>query len=648
MEIKYYLLILGSLIFFYAIGKIISSLFLSSSNESNYYYRAFVSLIIGLFSVITVFAILKTRFNTVFLGLIFIFFIYFFKSKHTNYNKESFRTSLFSNLVKDLILICILSLVFYIIFGALFFDTPYNRMAHGDYYYYTRLIYKMAEYGYENTILGLDPFYIHNKIGASPYHYPELWLSVIYFQIFNILPLISILIITQVIIATVLCIGIIALAQEFSNSIIIKIFGFLSLFFSGLLFFEPIPQTSSFIDFGNIYNPKFSIIALFLIWYLILFIRKSDYFYFPLLILPVINIATAPSILTALSLYFLIKAITSRKIKIFIAKFLPILTVTIFLSVFYLLQPKIPSSNLGIIDIMDVNKHDPFQILKTFAGGILIFLSIYIWFFLPFLAYIVYVKFYIKEAFESKFKDIFLFWGILFFTGLIIWNLTNPMHDSLQFHLLPVYMLTNLMIFISFIIVYNKINDFKHVIKYIFFIFWIVMITINFLQFSNKAFFRYKKITNYYSLEYLEKISMLVPKSYKSAIGVLSSPIEIRTSFNAQMNWITMPPLDNLIPNVVMVNLTADEYVILSDDLKILKRANKFINSSPFNKFSFQNDPQNVLNKDSLRLEFIKKNNIKYLIVKDQREISSILMEITKLIVFDPVSKEKFLVLNYE
>jgi hypothetical protein len=112
MEIKYYLLILGSLIFFYAIGKIISSLFLSSSNESNYYYRAFVSLIIGLFSVITVFAILKTRFNTVFLGLIFIFFIYFFKSKHTNYNKESFRTSLFSNLVKDLILICILSLVF--------------------------------------------------------------------------------------------------------------------------------------------------------------------------------------------------------------------------------------------------------------------------------------------------------------------------------------------------------------------------------------------------------------------------------------------------------------------------------------------------------------------------------------------------------
>ncbi len=222
------------------------------------------------------------------------------------------------------------------------------------------------------------------------------------------------------------------------------------------------------------------------------------------------------------------------------------------------------------------------------------------------------------------------------------------MHDSLQFHLLPVYMLTNLMIFISFIIVYNKINDFKHVIKYIFFIFWIVMITINFLQFSIKAFFRYKKITNYYSLEYLEKISMLVPKSYKSAIGVLSSPIEIRTFFNAQMNWITMPPLDNLIPNVVMVNLTADEYVILSDDLKILKRANKFINSSPFNKFSFQNDPQNVLNKDSLRLEFIKKNNIKYLIVKDQREISSILMEITKLIVFDPVSKEKFLVLNYE
>jgi len=109
-----------------------------------------------------------------------------------------------------------------------------------------------------------------------------------------------------------------------------------------------------------------------------------------------------------------------------------------------------------------------------------------------------------------------------------------------------------------------------------------------------------------------------------------------------------MPPLDNLFANVVMINLTADEYVILSDDLKILKRANNFINSSPFNKFSLQNDPQNVLNKDSLRLQYIKKNNIKYLIIKDQKEISPILMQIIKLMVSDSVSKEKFLVLNYE
>jgi len=647
MEIKYYIIILCSLIFFYTIGKLISSFFISTTNEPNYYYRAFVSLITGLFAVIIVFAIVKTRFNTIMLALIFLFGIWLIKSKFYDFNIKNIKNLLLENFTRDIIILTTVSLILYIFYGALFFEYPFNKIAHGDYYYYTRLIYMMVENGYENTILGLDPFYV-GKIGASPYHYPELWLSAFYFQIFNILPLISILIITQVILATVLCMGIIALAREFSNSIIIKIFGLLSLFFSGLLLFEPISQTSSFIDFGNIYTPKFSIIALFLIWYLILSNRKSDFFYFPLLILPVINIATAPSILTALSLYFLVKAIFSKTFKSFFYRFIDILIIAVFIAAFYLLQPKIPAANLNIREIIEVNLHDPMQIIKTFVGGNIIFFSLYIWFFFPFLAYIFYAKLNKKEDFDSKFKDIFLFWGILFFTGLIIWNLTNPMHDSLQFHLLPVYMFTNLLIFISFIIVYNKINDFKPLIKYIFMVFWIVIISINFLQLRSKAFFRYYNIADYYSLEYLEKISMLVPKSYKSAIGVLSSPVEIRTSFNAQMYWISMPPLDNLFANVVMINLTADEYVILSDDLKILKRANNFINSSPFNKFSLQNDPQNVLNKDSLRLEFIKKNNIKYLIVKDQREISSILMEITKLIVFDPVSKEKFLVLNYE
>jgi len=160
MEIKYYIIILCSLIFFYTIGKLISSFFISTTNEPNYYYRAFVSLITGLFAVIIVFAIVKTRFNTIMLALIFLFGIWLIKSKFYDFNIKNIKNLLLENFTRDIIILTTVSLILYIFYGALFFEYPFNKIAHGDYYYYTRLIYMMVENGYENTILGLDPFYV--------------------------------------------------------------------------------------------------------------------------------------------------------------------------------------------------------------------------------------------------------------------------------------------------------------------------------------------------------------------------------------------------------------------------------------------------------------------------------------------------------
>jgi hypothetical protein len=230
MVVSYYLIIISSLFFFYVIGKIISSLFLSSSNESNYYYRAFVSLIIGLFSVITVFAILKTRFNTVLIVLLLLGILYFILNK----NKIVLPLNLKLNFKEELIisfLIIGFSLLYYVIIGNLFFEAPYNRIPFCDNYYYARLSYFLNDSGVESSYFYYDPFISRERAGASPYHYPELWLTAVYINFFNVQPLISHVIFVHIILAVILTIGIIALSEEIDKRIIFKILGILSLFF---------------------------------------------------------------------------------------------------------------------------------------------------------------------------------------------------------------------------------------------------------------------------------------------------------------------------------------------------------------------------------------------------------------------------------
>ncbi len=632
-----FLKILLSLFVFYIIGKLIITPFRKDENRS-FLYVTFINTLIGLVSFTTVFAISKTNFNTILWGfpLIGIVYLIFEKLKPKS---ACFKCFFSIDDLKSIGVVAVLSFLFFLIPAFLYYDTPFNNMPHGDYYFYSKLINSMIKNGVESSIFLTHPFFEGNA-GAAPYHYLVMWLAGAFVSIFKTLPIDAIAVYVNVVLNTILALGTFALANSLSTSKFSYVIALLGLFFSGILSVEFISQTETFIDFGAAFTPKYSIISIFYLLFIIKVIEKDDFYYLPLLFLPVVNIAMAPPVFTAVGLFLLIEFFNYREFKKFVLKLIPLFMLAIFIAGFYFLQPSNFKNPFNLGNIVEVHSIMPLKSIQVFVGALFILPLLYFWYFIPSLTLVKWRK--IIEYFKSNKagRVLFLFFAIVFVSSSAIWGVLHPMSDSIQFYYLSSYLLLNLLVIVLLINLHDRLSNLR---KNIFYLFFVLIIGVNLYQIPTKAFFRYTAITSAYSEEYIKEISTIFNSPNFNKTGVfIKSNNEIKTAFQANPYWISRPPLDHFIADFNLINIGVNDYKVVSNDIILKLRAENGIRNAPFNLFI---EEQNTnLTSDEYRIKFIQDFDIDYLICQKGVEAPENL--IFKKLIVDELSGESFYLLK--
>ncbi len=647
MTFASYFIVLLLLFTFYLTGSIIFILTNLKSYQDRF-YNTFVKLILGFMTISFVYAAYKTGGNTVLWGFVIVGFLSLIILKRKNYiNVDKFKLTDINPKQYSIpfIVLIVLSAVLFIIFGGLFYSETYTNMPHTDYYYYARLINSMIEHGAESSIYNINPFY-QGIAYASPYHYPELWLAGFITEIFAVLPLESLVVIVNVIFGSILVTGIIALSRTISNTSLIALLGLISLFFSGLLIIDVLPQTRSFFELGSIYTPKCSIISIFFVWATCLLIKKTEEFYLPLLILPIVNIGMAPAIFSSLVIFYVIKSIKQGSIRQYIYPFVSIIITAIFIALFYLLQSSGLDGAFGLSNIMEVHSQIPFKIIEVIFGAFFMVFILYFWYFIPVLIPIFAgkSKFWIKYA--DGINNLVLLFVIILFVSVLIWGVTNPMPDSNQFHSMPVYFWLNILVFVFFAITYEAIKGYAIKIKAIFWISVIALISLNVYQLNEKAFIRYYKITDRRSEPYIKSV-LEIHNSLNNKTGALIKPtIYINNVFQTNTYW-NPSFADNFIGDFNLVNISTFNYVVPQDDIVLKARAKNALKHATFEIFSRDWEKlYGKTSKDSLQYYYVTENKISFIVIGNRAELPEVFEEHVELEIYDSISGEKFVLLK--
>ena len=626
---------------------------LKIKEQEDFVYDAFLKVLSGIFTIIILYANYITGFNTVLNGLILILALFLFRNRKTDKMKYNLKFCFKKKYLKSLVLTLSIGVLFFFLQAMFFYNTPFNNLPQGDMNFYSMTIdfltYNNVESFNSSIYLLLD-----GKNSPMPYHYSEFWMSALISKIFNVLSSEAYVIVTHSVFATILVLGLLALSRKISNSIVLQIFAILSIFIVGILLFNFLEQTSSY-QLANGWNAKLIIVSVFLVWFSILLLNNNKFFYFPLLILPIISIACSPSVLSSLAvlaLFFILfkkKSFFNPKHVLFDA----------IISGFIILMFYALNSGSGAGGEFDVNSIfyglsiDKLKPLKIIAGSILILISLYILYFIPIIP-----AFLIKQNFKNYLKSIkfhlifvFLFLGI----GLVLWSLTNPIHDSMQFFYMPSILFLNLFIFIIWAKTFQFLKDQKanKKSKYLYFFSCCIacLLVFNIINLNKTPFYKFYKATNVYSEQYLNSLKQkfdAIPKDKAKIIAYISNRENLTEYWAARPSSMGGTNLEILTNNYYVTNLNCfitplDEFDKLSKfRLESAMKSNLFYKFVKAKKLEEINE-----NKISeLQYEFIKDKNIKILFLSKNTQLPNIFENEVDTIVFDNLSGKSFVFLK--
>ena len=642
--------IIISLIFFYAFGGLISILIKDYKNNDAF-YDTFVKTAIGFLFIVFVYAVYKTNGNTVLWGFILIGLLFLFKYLHDKKNKTNnldYANNKISikQRLQSLCVLIGLGTVFFFFQSLFFYNDPINNLPQGDFGFYSNLVNNLNQYGIESTTRAK---YAILNVAESPvpYHYPELWLAALISKITGILALETQVIAIHSILGSILSLGMLALCRLISKSFILQIFSIISVYFSGLMIVKFLPQADIYI-FANAWNPKTITISIFFVWFAILAIQKNLNFIFPIIIIPLLNIALAPTIFTSsvLFLFFLYfkKHFILRET---IISTLFVFFTAVFIALFYFLNSNASATgNFTLNNIIEGLVYDKFKSVKIIVASILISLSVYFFYFTPL---IFILKRFLINDLIIKLKNQYLFFSfflISFFTGLFIWSITHPVADSIQFFYMPGILLANIAIWVLLLNISVILKDSK-TRKYLYFAMLIIIVFVNFYTLPKTPFYKYIKIENLYSQEYLSLVQNKVEKTENSnkIIAFIRNPDAINGYWQAV----------NSYGEAYFMHLFYSGYQSISLDVlytstDIYDPITKTRIESYLNKSTFKNYAESNLSKNpeytigDLQYKFVTENKINFLILGKEATLPESLSEITDTIIFDHISGKRFVV----
>ncbi|MFA6925108.1 MAG: hypothetical protein WC223_12760 [Bacteroidales bacterium] len=333
-----------ALVFFMGTGKLFFSIFKTELyNKQKKYLNLFLELVAGITIIVASYAMIRTTFRTInilFL-LLFIFFIYKkLSGKHKLFNSKLVFD--FRDFVKNILTVIILFFPVYLYQEYLFLGhnlsilhTPYPE---SDHFFYSNISYCISKTGIENCNIEFNLLFpsVLNKI--APYHFFELWLNGILFNVFGVYSYLSLIFITYPILILIIFIGIISLIEHIGKvNFYSIIFCFVLLLIDGVYFnfYEKseILRNNTFytnISAFSLLGYKYCPIFLFGILSLNLLIRKNITFgLFLLTACAIISIGVFPGVIGGLILiciWLIYKKINVNEIK----------SVLIFLFIFFI------------------------------------------------------------------------------------------------------------------------------------------------------------------------------------------------------------------------------------------------------------------------------------------------------------------------
>jgi hypothetical protein len=638
MNFLAYIAVVIFLIVAYFLGVAIRMLF--TNKDEDPYFSTFKNLFVGMLLIVFGVAVVQTRGITILWGFLLVTIFYLLLERP----KIHIPTVSIKNLYPLLVML-VITLACYMLQGMFFYDTPYSKIAQGDFYSYAEVIDYMWNTHVETStfwsILTQDP----TLNVAGPFHYPELWLASIFYGLFGFGVIESQVIISHVIMVTILAMGMIALVRSITKDIWMFAFGIVSVFLGGVVLVNILPQAIDFVFFCGC-SPKFAMLSILYVWSTILMLKHDDRFFYPLLLLPIASISLAPVIgivLFCMGIFYFIRKDKSYGLKLVGS----IVLVELLIVLFYILQ----SNQAGVtgvptLDIL-IKGHalDKLKCLKILVGTIVILVFNYGIYFLPTIVLLFTQKRKLLLEFLKEYSQFIVYVVLSLVSGLCFWVLLHPMHDSTQFFTTATLVLNNIFIIVLLVKQYTWLE--KRWEKMVMGVYFCAIVILNVIFVPQHPFYHYYKMP--YSQDFLEKVNQQVGNQ-TVYVGIIYGNEYISTNYwHAARGYGDMRMLNQQKVKAYEILMHTCNVDYSQMNTMHALRAQAFFVSCPFNKYVNSVNPNYTLEDiPQLQLDFMQTNNIHYLLLNHGGVLPMTMVPYVENIFVNQVGGQQFVVLNFE
>ena len=631
--ILYFAIILSTLFTTFILGYF--SIYLTTKIRSRNILNSFF---VGFLVSITGYSLIITKFNTINIFLLFLFSVYVFVSlKNSTNNKEITKKEDVKYFTNQFLVIFILSIVFFLI--NLFTLISLKDLNFKGYFWDTYFYSRVSQYlnlGIENVLLENNYLLTDNK-PLTLYHFAELWFAALIAKVFSIPTFPSYILIVFTYLQVLIFFGILNIFKHFKKIKLIDyiiIVALMHQFFIFKVVFVFLYEKTQ-IDFFNTFYHGLGVGLSMYQWYLpkglIVFIpllmiidqlNKNNHLnvVFLTLVLAIIN----PVIGIAFSIsYALLLIIKLRKKSVL---FLLIYTTfgLLYISFFALkIQHHLDNESEQLI-LNSSYSLDQLILFSKILFSCLISLSLFIFLvgFKKFVSFLKNIKAFIFISLISS------------LIGLII-NLLLIDYDSKQFWTYTLVPSLTLILIVFYIQAW--INS-KAIVKYGLFIFLFIIFAIG----LNEKLKHKNKIVTKYGVEYQNIVLNNIPKTGTFFSGSLFNDSYYNNIHSTKSIYRTLGEFINFYrDNHVSFTLTDYKAKYTLQTLGVFQKSAtiRYNNDAYFNNLTLKDTKKSIGNH---QLQFILKNNIKFLFTQSDVKLEPEIKNHFKLIASDKLSGERF------
>lgn len=608
--------------------------------QNNTYLNIALCLLLGKILFLTTTAFIVSRFQTLYLVLIIIaVFLYYSRSKNVVQQNNTIQYN------KFLSVFLVASLIFFFRF---YFLAQSNFLGYPDrdFFVYAYNSNYLLDVGKENASLD----YINTEgLGATPYHYFELWTTVGIKAIFQLNPLYSLLLIVYSLGTTLVYISLRAfidiLAQKLDKSLKNyqkDFFALLSLFVSG--FFLKLYTQVDFMANAGIFaqsvfaiNQKFYYIYIFILLSLVFFLKNAKRTAILLLLcLPIIHISTAFAIIPTVFLYTSWQVFRKNSKQNWINVCIPIL-VSLSIVLFYYFASGNVESHVST-DVGGLGKK--YSTLFEIKTSINIILGTIIQVTLLFLPIILLAVVLIYQNFKNIFifsNDYILIYCLIPIIALIAWSALHILSGSIQIFTNISSILLNIF---SILIFFIAILSAKKYFSLPSLLIWIFMVANNFLQSYEYNFTQQKQQQDY--LTSIKKYSKKLSK-----IGVYLLAKEDYIGFSFLHNSVPVGKYVMFFNHDTYPTSISPHVMPFSNDKLLATYQKEGQVSTPFYQYvEKQKRNKQFVSIEQSQVDFIKAFQVNYLITTKNVVLSEKLQQLVDKKIVDKKSREHFYLLS--